>query len=146
MFSVLPGWEWRSEHWQLSVFSAFVYGVVAERCDLRRHHGGHEEVKAYDLMCCWVLLALQENVLPPKCAMQKNSHLVCFNSPWIDGCCVLLLGSQTFWRTWLRVLSLPSCFVAVKWKQTPTKLRSSWRKNSAPQSYYCYFCPSNQHN
>lgn len=42
--------------------------------------------------------------------------------------------SQRSWRTWLPALSLPSCCTAAKWKLTPTRLRSSWRKTSARQS------------
>lgn len=44
------------------------------------------------------------------------------------------IGSQRSWRTWLLVLSLPSCCTGAKWKLTPTRLRSSWRKTSARQS------------
>lgn len=41
------------------------------------------------------------------------------------------LGSRTSWRTWHRVLSLPSCCTAPRWKPTPTRSRSSWRIISA---------------
>lgn len=43
-------------------------------------------------------------------------------------------GSRTFWTTWLPVPSRPSCCTAKRWKLTPTRSRSSWRKISAPQS------------
>lgn len=46
------------------------------------------------------------------------------------------VGSQTFWKTWLRVPSLPSCCTAARWKQTPTRSRSSWKKIWAHPSNY----------
>lgn len=76
-------------------------------------------------------------LLPPSSSCCLTMYVICF-SMFMSYFVYFLppVGSQISWKTWLPVPSLPSCCTAVRWKQTPTRSRSSWRKICAHPSNY----------
>lgn len=142
---LFPGGERRSEHRQLSFLPAALHGAVAERSDFRCDHGGHEEVNRLALHTsaaglCWHNRTnelhsyringgtAESKDMKPLCLLSQecSCDLTRFMSHFPPFVCFhRLLGSQTSWRTWLLVLSLPSCCTAARWKRTPTRSRSS---------------------